>query len=213
MASVTRSGATQRHKRRADMERKLLEATERLMGDGLAFTELSVDKLATAAGMSRATFYVYFEDKSDLLRRLMQHVLTEISEAAAIWWQRAQRHDPRDLRAAIRVIVATYRRHQTLLAAVVEASGYDAEVAAEFRGLIDRITEATKRIIELGQRDGHIREMDTDLAAGALTWMVERACYQLLNGPTTGSDEGLVATLTDLIWSALYLRPASAAGD
>ena len=52
------------------MERRLLDATERLMRDGASFTELSVDRLSTEAGISRASFYIYFEDKGQLLRRL-----------------------------------------------------------------------------------------------------------------------------------------------
>lgn len=38
-------------------------ATEQLMSDGFAFTELSVDRPATESGISRATFSVYFEDR------------------------------------------------------------------------------------------------------------------------------------------------------
>ena len=64
MASVTRNAQPSRADRRASLERQLLTATERLMQEeGQAFTELSGDRLVTEAGISRATFYVYFEDK------------------------------------------------------------------------------------------------------------------------------------------------------
>ncbi|HWX98568.1 MAG TPA: TetR/AcrR family transcriptional regulator, partial [Mycobacterium sp.] len=65
MPSVTRKPQAKREQtrqqRREQMERRLLDATERLMRDGASFTELSVDRLSTAAGMSRASFYIYFE--------------------------------------------------------------------------------------------------------------------------------------------------------
>ena len=48
-----------RRQRREQMERRLLDATE-----------LSVDRLSSEAGISRASFYIYFEDKGHLLRRL-----------------------------------------------------------------------------------------------------------------------------------------------
>ena len=79
MATTTRRPQRNRADRRARMEHDLLEATERLMDDGTTFTELSVDRLASEAGISRATFYVYFEDKADLLRLLAARVLAELS--------------------------------------------------------------------------------------------------------------------------------------
>ena len=54
MPSVTRKPQAKRQERREQIERRLLDATERLMRDGASFTELSVDRLATEAGMSRA---------------------------------------------------------------------------------------------------------------------------------------------------------------
>ena len=71
MPSVTRKPQAKRQERREQIERRLLDATERLMRDGASFTELSVDRLSTEAAMSRASFYIYFEDKGHLLRRLI----------------------------------------------------------------------------------------------------------------------------------------------
>ena len=62
------------------MERRLLDATERLMRDGASFTELSVDRLSTEAGISRASFYIYFEDKGHLLRRLAGQVFADLAD-------------------------------------------------------------------------------------------------------------------------------------
>ena len=88
-ASVTRkpqAARTQdRQQRREQMERRLLEATERLMRNGASFTELSVDRLSTEAGISRASFYIYFEDKGHLLRRLAGQVFADLAESADRW--------------------------------------------------------------------------------------------------------------------------------
>lgn len=86
MPSVTRKPQANRQLRREQMERRLLEATERLMRDGASFTELSVDRLATEAGISRASFYIYFEDKGDLLRRLAGQVFGDLTSGAQRWW-------------------------------------------------------------------------------------------------------------------------------
>ena len=42
--------------------------------------------------------------------------------------------------------------------------------------------------------------------ASALTWMVERACQQNLPGRPQSYDAELAATLTQIVWGALYLE-------
>jgi len=52
MASVTRKPQAKRQERREQIERRLLDATERLMRDGASFTELSVDRLSKCSPIS-----------------------------------------------------------------------------------------------------------------------------------------------------------------
>ncbi len=106
------------------MERRLLDATERLMRGGASYTELSVGRLATEAGISRASFYIYFEDKDHLLRQLAGQVFADLAESADRWWRVSGRRNPYDLRAAMTALVASYRRHQPVLVALNEMAAY-----------------------------------------------------------------------------------------
>ena len=208
VASVTRKPATGRLDRRAEIERRLLDATERLMGGGASFTELSVDRLATEAGMSRASFYIYFEDKGHLLRQLAGQVFGDLASGAERWWGVAQRRDPADVHAAMAAIIASYRRHQPLLIALSEMAGYDPLVAATYRELLTGITARAARVIEDGQANGSIRRaLPVTATASALTWMVERACQQDLPARDAAYDSELATALTEIIWGALYLSP------
>jgi AcrR family transcriptional regulator len=185
-----------------------LAATDRLMADGASFTELSVDRLATEAGISRASFYIYFEDKGHLLRRLATQVFGELAEAAGRWWQVADRRDPSDVHAAMSGIIASYRRHQPVLVALNEMAGYDAGVRDTYGDLLAGITDQVARIITAGQADGSIRRtLPVAATASSLTWMVERSCHQNLPSQPPSYDAELATALTEIVWGALYLEP------
>jgi TetR/AcrR family transcriptional regulator, ethionamide resistance regulator len=211
LASVTRAAGRSRSDRRSEWEGRFLLGTEQLLSEGNAFTDLSVDRLATAAGTTRATFYVYFEDKGHLLRRLSRHVMAELQEAARQWWQSAAGREPQDLLSAMKAIIAGFRRHQALLSAVVEAAGYDASVAAEFRALMADFQAATREVIEDGQAAGVIRDLPQTEVAGALVWMVEQTCYQMVSTTTPENDDQLATALAEITWNTLYLEPINKA--
>jgi AcrR family transcriptional regulator len=205
--SVTRKPQAKRQERREEIERQLLDATERLMAAGASFTELSVDRLATEAGISRASFYIYFEDKGYLLRRLTGQVFADLTDAAERWWSVADRRDPADVLAAMTAIVAAYRRHQPLLVALNEMSAYDPQVGATYREILTGVAERLTEVIEDGQADGTIRrDLSAGTTASSLTWMVERTCQQSLPGRPPSFDAELAATLTQIVWGALHLE-------
>lgn len=205
---MTRKPQAKRQVRREQIERQLLDATERLMAEGASFTELSVDRLATEAGISRAGFYIYFEDKGHLLRSLTGQVFADLADAAGKWWNVADRRDPADVLAAMTGIVAGYRRHQPLLVALNEMAGYDPQVGATYKQILDDIAARVTVVIEQGQRDGAIRaSLSAATTASTLTWMTERACHQNLPSRPASFDGELAATLTEITWAALYLEP------
>jgi len=205
--SITRKPQAKRQERREQIERQLLDATERLMADGASFTELSVDRLATEAGISRASFYIYFQDKGDLLRRLAGQVFADLADAADRWWSVSRRRDPADVRAAMDGLVASYRRHQPLLVALNEMAGYDPQVGTTYREILTAIAARLAAVIEEGQADGFIRpELSAATAASTLTWMAERTCQQNLPGRPESYDAEMAATLTQIVWAALYLE-------
>jgi AcrR family transcriptional regulator len=120
MPSITRTSQSSRARRREDIRDRLRAAAEELMADGESYTELSVERIGRQAGISRATFYVYFEDKGDLLRSLAEEFIERLLEAAANWWELPADATKNDLRDAMRAIFDAYIPHKVVMAAVVE---------------------------------------------------------------------------------------------
>lgn len=205
MPSVTRRSQSSRSERRDEVRRRLLEVVEHLLGEGESFTELSVERLVQAAGMSRSTFYVYFEDKGDLLRAWFAEITAEIVDSAKGWW-RFDGDSPReDLREALDHLVRTYRPHTTLMAATYDAAAYDSSVRELVETMMASNIAALRKHIRLGQRGGWVdASLPTAETAAWLTWMAERGFHQLVRGASDAQVDKLVDAYAAIVWNTLY---------
>lgn len=175
------------------------------MANDESYTELSVERIVREAGISRATFYVYFEDKGDLLRALAEDFIERLLVAAANWWQLPADATKADLRTAMQAIFDAYIPHKVVMAAVVEVASYDASLRSLFGDLLDRTIAKVAEHIEGGQKEGFVAtDLDPLRTAAWLTWMAERGLYQLVAPATPAASERLLDALTDITWNTLY---------
>jgi AcrR family transcriptional regulator len=204
MASLTHRTGAQAGKRAA-VEAAVLEATERLLAQGRGYADLTVEEIASGAGISRPAFYFYFRDKRDLLMRLTEDVAEVLYAEAGTWWS-GEGDGRSDLRSALATVIGLYQEHGVLLRAVVEASAYDGVVAGFWRALVGRFVEASRQRIEAEQAAGSIGDLPAEETAFALCWMVERACYQRLVAGRRLDDEEFVRGLVHVWVATLYGR-------
>jgi TetR/AcrR family transcriptional regulator, ethionamide resistance regulator len=174
-------------------------ATAILLDEGIPYADLSVEQIARKAGRSRSTFYVYFRDKRELLLHATQEIADRLYAAAAGWLSAPS--EDGDVRDALAGILSIYREHPGLLAAVVEASGYDERVREHWRELMGGFVEATERRLAGDDllTEGGNSTASVHAQAFALVWMTERVCYQQLTGGGVRDDEALVDALAH-IW-------------
>jgi len=205
MPSLTRKSQSSRAAKRDELRQRLLEAVERLLGEGESFTELSVERMVSEAGLSRSTFYLYFEDKGDLLRAWFAEITVELDAAASDLWSLGPDSTREDLRTALGRIVAVYRPHVTLMAALYDAAAYDAGVRDLVGAMMDRNTAGWRRHIKAGQKAGVIAaDLLPAETAGWLTWMSERGLHQLVRHATDPEVDRLVEAYTAIVWNTLY---------
>lgn len=211
MPSVTRRSQSTRSRRRDEARHRLLGVVERLLAQGESFTEISVERLVSEAGMSRSTFYVYFEDKGDLLRAWFEEVTKEISDAATDWWQLDAGASNADLRAALDKVVKTYKPHTALMAATYDAAAYDVSVRELVEGMMSANAAGLRKHMKAGQSGGFV---DPDLpvaqTASWLTWMAERGLHQLVRTASGAELERLIDAYTAIVWNTLYAPTRSA---
>ena len=205
MPSVTRRTQSTRAQRRDEARERLLEVVERMLGEGASFTELSVERLVQAAGMSRSTFYVYFEDKGDLLRAWFEDITAELGEAAKDWWALDGSATREDLHEVLDRVVRTYRPHTTLMAATYDAAAYDPSVRDLVEGMMRANDAGLRKHVRAGQKAGFV---DPDLparqTAAWLTWMAERGLHQLVRGSSDNELTQLIEAYTAIVWNTLY---------
>jgi AcrR family transcriptional regulator len=181
----------------------LLDATKRLLAGGTTFAALKVEHIVEEAGMSRATFYLHFRDKSELVTALAADQVAWRDEIGAealadLNLSRAT------LDAMIATIVGRWVENRPVLAAIIEVAEYDPAMAGTWRAAMRDVAGKAAEQLSLrwaGRSDG---PHDPDTVAEIFTWMFERSCHQILRDPTR---EATVAdSIAEIIWRTLDYR-------
>lgn len=191
--------------KRAAVQASVLRATEELLGEGVSFADLGIERIATRAGISRTAFYFYFKDKTELLALLTQEISDTLYRQADIWF--SGDGDPRtEMHEALTAVATVYRDHGPLLRAIVEASAGDPEIADFWRRLLGRFVDATAERLR-AENPGSTALGPPEATAFALTWMVERTFYEHLvqQGPHDRDD--VVDALTGVFMRTVYRAP------
>lgn len=202
MASVTRRTGERGSDRRTAMEENLQQAMQRLLLQGSSFTQVSVEQLAAEAGISRATFYLHFRDKGELVARLMDRVTAEIIEASVL--QSPETVTREELKKTIKAVVNVYLRHYAVMAAIVETSAYDEQVAALFRAMMEQLVDVNRRALQRLKQAGRQQADLPTQVADVITWAFERSCHQLIHGRKPAQVTAVIEALTHVIWTAVY---------
>ena len=204
-----RQPARRQHGRRAagpagDLREAILTATAGLLADH-RFSDLAVADILAAAGVSRGTFYFYFDSKHDVLAELVRRAVAEGHAAAAPWLARPA--DPAAaLRAGITEGARLWQANAPVLRAIVESWRTDPRLTDLWLEQMQTLTDATVAQVSA---DSVVRQRLGDNAipaiAAALTWLGERLYYLAATGtPPFDDQDTLIDTLLHIWITALY---------
>lgn len=183
--------------RRAATREKILSAARELLTAGEPMAVMTVAKVAQAAGVSRATFYLHFPDKRELTDALARDLFaswTPISDPL-----RAEADPTREqIRAAAGAVVATWRTHAGTLAGLIEVAEYDDDARRSWRAAIDEVASTIAGWLADVRPD--LSADQTQLLGQVVAWGAERSLHQLMGDDPQG-DDALADALTELLWS------------
>jgi AcrR family transcriptional regulator len=159
-----------------------------------------VDDLVAAAGFARATFYKYFDDKLDLLRRLSAEARTASAELsdrlAALDLTGDEESDRAALRAWLVDYVPFHRRYVGVFRSWVEGSLTDPGLVALAEQSNAAVHAAVLRLLMQVERP---YSLDLDVAAGVFIAVLDRVPEAVLETGEDVADEAIADLMLQVL--------------
>lgn len=187
-----------------ELREEILAATASLLANE-QFADLTVGDILSAAGVSRGTFYFYFDSKHDVLAELVRRAVAQGHDAASPWLA-----NPPDKVAALRTGTAAgaqlWLANAPILRAIVENWRTDPRLAALWLEQMQTFSNAA--IAQINADPEAVKRLagvNVIALASSLTWLSERVYYLAATDTPPFDDQDTVVDILVHIWaSALY---------
>jgi AcrR family transcriptional regulator len=184
----------------------LAAAAEHFAEHGYART--TVADIAEHAGVSLGTVYQYFRDRAALVAALVHRSMQVMLERADTTWRTAE--GEAGLHRIILNFITSYTEVAALAGVWEEVTHIDADLADLRRRLGRAFTRRVEQELRRAAAAGEVRaDVAPDLAARALTGMVDRYCYvtYVFDPPARVPSTATSATVLAKLWAgAIALR-------
>ncbi len=188
--------------RRSETEQKIAMGLQQLLEDGTAWRDVTVEKIAEAAGIKRTLFYVYYPDRNAVLIRLGQLFVDNILSGIAKHWL-VEDDSAEGIREQMRRFYDKIREYAPVTRAIMEAAPLDDDIGAFWSGLVLSFVKPTQRRIEdIRKLHGLAEGPDAAMTALCLVVMTGRVTLQpVAQDPATSEAlfEAIVSIWTDAL--------------
>ena len=200
-----------RRRRPEEAERAILTAARAFLEEH-PFREMTVEGVMVRTGLSRPAFYAYFQDRYEVVTRLLEGIGGLLFALDWRWLSGGEGGDEARevLVDALRAGSQTFVEYGPVLRAIADAAGYDARVEQVYRhGLIERLVGAVasriSRDVEAGLSPS---DLDPQETARALVLMTERYLLDAFGRPerqpSRRESAAVFATLEEIWVRTLY---------
>ncbi|MBJ7469976.1 MAG: TetR/AcrR family transcriptional regulator [Solirubrobacteraceae bacterium] len=183
--------------RRAATRIRILAAARDLLSAGEPMAVMTVARVAQQAGVSRATFYLHFPDKRQLIDELARDLFAQWTPISSpMLLEPAPTRD--QIAEVVSAVVVAWRHHAGALAGLIEVAEYDTDARSSWRAAIGQVAATIEAWLLVVRPD--LTAQETRPLAEVIAWAAERSLHQMLT-EDAGSDGPLVSALAELVWS------------
>jgi len=185
---------------------KIVQAAIRLFQER-GYEKTTSNDIASEAGVSVGSFYVYFTDKRQLLLTIFDRLADELYKNIFDGLTPEHLFDSnlrRRIKHAVANTITDKQKHSGLHRVVCELLLKDADFAARHRLIMERSIAKLRELISLAHKAGLTWEIDVEAAA----FVVHRVVFDLSQDYVTGSCEfdqqRAIESVTDMIYRFVF---------
>lgn len=199
-------GANPKQARSKQTKEKIVQAAIQLFQER-GYEKTTSNDIASEAGVSVGSFYVYFTDKRQLLLTIFDRLADELYKNIFAGFKPEYLFDSdlrRRIRQAIANTIADKQKHSGLHRVVSELLLKDPDFAARHKVVMQRSIAKLHELISLAHKAGIAWEIDVEAAA----FVVHRVVFDLSQGYVTGccefDKERAIDALADMIYRFVF---------
>lgn len=173
-------------------KQRLIDAAVQVFSE-LGYVSATVEDIASAAGSSRATFYLHFSTKKDIIEELRlsmnaaaRGTYVELEESGSSW---------QDLRCWMEKKVAFWDDHKQIINIVAQALTVEPGLHPVDTALVTSYL----------QRRGNLDPVTADVRAKLLIMQLERFCFHWKVMNLKFDEDYALDALTDIWWATLHI--------
>ncbi|MBC7230764.1 MAG: TetR/AcrR family transcriptional regulator [Actinobacteria bacterium] len=191
--------------RSRETQRRILDAALEVFAEK-GYNGTTVAEIISRAGIGHGTFWLYFHNKEDLLRYLLQEMVDEFE--AFDWYRRGDAsmismRSLQEVEEIIRAVMEIFARYSTIHPLIVRAA-MDSE---EFWEALEDLNQPFVRIVEMKLREhlekGLCGDLDPEVTARIIVNMLEYTNLQWLKERREAERDALIHNLSVIIHRTL----------
>lgn len=182
--------------------RRLLLEAARTVFAARGYGAATVDDIVKAAGASRATFYLHFANKAEVMAALFQALMP----ATAEYWRKLDQSlsSRRELRVWLNEALSWWEEHRRILPALHEASVIDSALATQQYQGLQRLTDELTGYFAKARG---AKRREARLRIELLILQLDQFCMKWIVQETVDVDREMALDVLSELWGAALQIP------
>lgn len=186
--------------RRERRRRQLLAAAEHVFADK-GYPSATIDDIAGRAKIARGTFYLYFDDKLDVFRALVdaffEHITQSIQSIVVDDEANGPRAQLEDNLA--RIIHLSLEDREMVKIALSDATGMDRALDAQLHHFYEALRSFMDESLEVGQSIGLVRAGDRRIMLAMALGAFKELLLDAVSGDMERTEEQIVSEMMSFL--------------